>query len=75
MALSEQDAVALKRTQASGQAVATPAVASTVKVWRTTTVANALAAAAFLNEPPPQGANEAFVADNPDGSLTVFYFL
>jgi hypothetical protein len=77
MALSEQDAILLKRAQVGGQAgpAAAPAVSAAVKIWRTINVATPAAAVSFLNSPPPQGAGEAFATEATNGSINVFYFL
>ncbi|MCW3475603.1 hypothetical protein [Limobrevibacterium gyesilva] len=73
MSLSAEDAVLLKRAQAP--AAAAQAVAPSVKIWRTVTVATPAAAVAFLNAPPPQGAGEASLSDLPNGNVQVYYFL
>lgn len=46
-----------------------------VKTWHHINVANAAAAIAFINAPPPQGAGEASFTNGPNGTVDVYYFL
>jgi hypothetical protein len=59
------------------RSIVTPgaAVAAHVKTWHHINVANAAAAIAFINAPPPQGAGEASFTNGPNGTVDVYYFL
>jgi hypothetical protein len=63
--LSHDDAVAHKESR----------VGIETKTWHVTTVANAGAAASFLNLAPAQGAGEAFASNRADGRVDVYYFM
>jgi len=51
------------------------AISAETKTWHVITVASAAAAVAFINLAPAQGAGEAFVCCNPNGTVELFYFL
>jgi hypothetical protein len=63
--LSHEDAVAHKENRAGIEA----------KTWHVTTMANAAAAANFLNLAPAQLAGEAFASNRADGRVDLYFFL